>query len=821
MKALLRPLFVGGLSIAISLMTLIGSSSMALAATRPSITTWSVSGPVYEGDRPYASATFTDPDAGDTHQVDIDWGDGTGADTYVLPVGDRSFSFQKKTPYVQDSDTAYSVQITVSDGLFATTRFVSVTVQNAPPAVASFAVSPGAVEVGQNVTATLSFTDAGASDTHTVTLDWGDGSPATTSSLAAGVYSFTSAAHSFSVVNDYTVTATVADSAASAVATATVSVHAANQAPTIVSLVATSGTEGGTSTLALTFADADAQDTHNVSVAWGDGATSDPVSLAAGVTTFDGSHVYADTGTYSVVVTLSDSAGHTATAGASVAPSNVAPAVGSLTLSPSSVVDHQVLTVSGSFTDPGTADTFTLTLDWGDGKSSTQSLAAGTRSFSDTHSYDAAGSVTITATVADRDNGKSSSSANLVVQPSNHAPADLSVQATAALEGGTSTLSVSFTDAEAADTHTVAITWGDGASGSVALGAGQTSTSQTHLYADSGTYAVAVTVTDAGGLSVSGGTTVNAMNVSPSLSSLSFTPSSVTDHQTLSMSGTFSDPGATDTFTVVVNWGDGTSSSQALGASARSYSASHQYAAAGTYDVMVTVTDRDGGSGSMTASVFVSARNTAPSGLVVTPLATGANLELTGSFTDPDPLDTHTVAVSWGDGDTTTQSLAAGSTAIDTAHVYAASGTYTLNVTVTDSAGASTSTTRQVVITVPVVTAEDILDQMSALILGFGLDRNTERWMLKRVDDIRASLVYGNGQVCGSSGTLAHLMSFAQRNLASDQYAALNVLSGKLQVAAGCSVIVVRATPSGNVVAGVSAPPTKPTTKRSGGHEPL
>jgi PKD repeat protein len=311
------------------------------------------------------------------------------------------------------------------------------------------------------------------------------------------------------------------------------------------------------------------------------------------------------------------------------------------------------------------------------------------------------------------------------------------------------------------------------------------------------------------------------MNVSPSLSSLTFTPSSVTDHQTLSVSGTFSDPGATDTFTVVVNWGDGTSSSQALGASARSYSASHQYAAAGTYDVMVTVTDRDGGSGSMTASVFVSARNTAPSGLVVTPLATGANLELTGSFTDPDPLDTHTVAVSWGDGDTTTQSLAAGSTAIDTAHVYAASGTYTLNVTVTDSAGASTSTTRQVVITVPVVTAEDILDQMSALILGFGLDRNTERWMLKRVDDIRASLVYGNGQVCGSSGTLAHLMSFAQRNLASDQYAALNVLSGKLQVAAGCSVIVVRATPSGNVVAGVSAPPTKPTTKRSGGHEPL
>src|SRR2546428_401631 len=281
MKALLRPLFVCGLSIAMAATSLVGSSSVALAATRPSITTWSISAPVYEGDRPFVTATFTDPDALDLHTVDVSWGDNS-YDTHTLAVGDRSFS-----------------------------------------------------------------DNAGAS----------------------------------------------------APATSSVSVHQPNQAPSVALFGVTAGNEGASSALALTFADVDALDTHTVSVAWGDGSTNDPTVLSAGVTAFEASHVYADTGTYSVVLTLADSAGHTVTANASVSPTNVPPVVGSLSLSPSSVVDHQTLTVSGSFTDPGTADTFTVTVEWGDGTSSTDSLAAGTRSFSATHAYNAAGPVTITVTV--------------------------------------------------------------------------------------------------------------------------------------------------------------------------------------------------------------------------------------------------------------------------------------------------------------------------------------------------------------------------------------------------------------------------------------
>jgi PKD repeat protein len=596
MKALLRPLFVGGLSIAIAATSLVGSSSVALGATRPSITTWSINAPVYEGDRPVITATFTDVDPLDLHTVDISWGDDT-YDNYTLVVGVRSFAVQKTVPYADDA-ADLTVQITLNDPVFSTSRFLTVSVLNATPSITSFGLSSSNVDAGQAVTANGAFTD-GAADTHTVTFDWGDGSPTATKNLAAGVFSFSSDAHTYTGAGDFTVTATVTDNAgASGTATSSVSVHAPNQAPSVASFGVSAGSEGGSSSLSLVFADVDALDTHTVSVAWGDGSTSGPTDLAAGVTTFDTSHVYADTGTYSVVLTLADSAGHSVTANASVSPANVAPVVGSLSLSPSSVVDHQTLTVSGTFTDPGTADTFTLTVEWGDGTSSTDSLAAGVRSFSATHAYEAAGPVTIKATVADRDNGRTSSSVDLVVGSSNHAPANLSLTAT----------------------------------------------------------------------------------------------------------------------------------------------------------------------------------------------GSGANVTIDASFTDADALDTHEVLMSWGDGASARQTLAAGATTFTESHVYETSGTYTVSATVTDPAGTSTTATVQVAVTVPAQSASEIVDEMSALVLNFGLDRNTERWLLRKLDDLQASLVYGNGQVCSTSGTLAHLVAYAERALTSDQYAALNALASNLEAAAGCAV---------------------------------
>ena len=64
------------------------------------------------------------------------------------------------------------------------------TINNVAPAVDRVRPTPGAINENGSTTLSGSFTDPGASDTHTVVINWGDGSPNTTINLAAGVLTF-------------------------------------------------------------------------------------------------------------------------------------------------------------------------------------------------------------------------------------------------------------------------------------------------------------------------------------------------------------------------------------------------------------------------------------------------------------------------------------------------------------------------------------------------------------------------------------------------------------------------------------------------------
>jgi hypothetical protein len=189
--------------------------------------------------------------------------------------------------------------------------------------------------------------------------------------------------------------------------------------------------------------------------------------------------------------------------------------------------------------------------------------------------------------------------------------------------------------------------------------------------------------------------TANNKNVPPVITA---TGSVISENGVATVSGTISDPGTEDTFTVVIDWGEGSPQTYYYGSGTTSYSETHQYlddnpsgTASDIYSVSVTVTDDYLGVG--TASTTVTVNNVDPIasidqitddvgyeiGVDVPYALVGLAIDLSGSFTDVGTQDTHTASLNWGDG---TVDDATGTTA--GSHVYTSPGTYAIELTVTD-----------------------------------------------------------------------------------------------------------------------------------------
>ncbi|HEY0160865.1 MAG TPA: PKD domain-containing protein, partial [Thermoanaerobaculia bacterium] len=179
---------------------------------------------------------------------------------------------------------------------------VDVTVASVNDAPTASLSAPSSAVEGGAVSATVSSDDI---DGDSLTISWTvtkDGAP-----FANG----TGSNVSFTPDDNgaYVVTATAADASANGSATATVTVS--NAAPSIASVTGPTSqlAAGGSSTIAVTYADAGAADTHTATFTWSDGATV-PGTCTAGTCTATRTHAAA--GIYTVSIVVADDDGATA-----------------------------------------------------------------------------------------------------------------------------------------------------------------------------------------------------------------------------------------------------------------------------------------------------------------------------------------------------------------------------------------------------------------------------------------------------------------------------------------------------------------------------
>ncbi len=411
-----------------------------------------------------------------------------------------------------------------------------------------------------------------------------------------------------------------------------------------------------------------------ITIDWGDGLPAD--TGAATITTpgtpstptagsFNGSHTYATPGVYTVTVTLDDHQGGISSGTLTVTVNEVPPTL--VVVPNQTVFAGQPLTLNpiGTFSDPAfdnllnvggqTQELFTYAIDWGDGTTVDSGPGVITTegspgvptsgSFNGQHVYATPGVYTVTVSLSDEHatvQGTFSVTVHalqLTLTPAPNQTVDQGSLLSVASLG-------QFTDPAAAapsipglgqaETYTFAVNWGDGLPAST--GASEVITTQgasgvatrrfvwrlAHVRHSPGVYTVTETIFASDGRSVTRTLEVTVRDVPPTLETGPNRTVVQGDPLAIPNIGTFTDPGfstplnvggqTTESFTYLINWGDGTTSSIGPVTSVvegapgvlttGAFNGVHTFPSTGHFTVTVTVSDNDGGTAVQTFSVL-------------------------------------------------------------------------------------------------------------------------------------------------------------------------------------------------------------------------
>jgi hypothetical protein len=591
--------------------------------------------------------TFTDAGILDTHTAKIDWGDGI-----VTPaiLDQAAGKFTASHQYLDDDPTGttsdiYTITASVTDddgGVGAATT--ELTVKNVAPVLGSLKATT--IEENGVTTLTGTITDPGTLDSFKLDVNWSDPlSPKNTETytFAAGTKTF-ELTHQYlddnptkTASDQYRISLTITDDD-TGTDVDEVAVTVNNVAPLLGSLKATTIEENGITTLTGTITDPGTLDSFELVVNWGDPLSpknTETYRFAAGTKSFELTHQYLDddpTGTHfdlsTIRATVADDDLGTDEAEIKVTVNNVAPVLEDLHTT--TIQENGTTTLKGTITDPGTLDSFTLVVNWGDPLSAKNveryTFGALTKDFELTHQYlddnptgTASDQYTISLRITDDDAGTGSGSTTVTVN--NVAPKLENLKTVAIEENGTTTLTGTITDPGTLDTFELVVNWGDplslNNSETYSFAAGTKAFKLTHQYLDdnpSGTtsdqYTISLKITDDDTGTSSGSTTVRVNNVAPVITCLTTSAKEVGDAkegEKISISAIFKDVGRLDTHTAVIDWGDGTASTGQVTKSCDggSISGSHVYKWGGVYEIKVTLNDDDTGTASKSVTGYI------------------------------------------------------------------------------------------------------------------------------------------------------------------------------------------------------------------------
>ncbi|HYC76198.1 MAG TPA: PKD domain-containing protein, partial [Planctomycetota bacterium] len=179
-------------------------------------------------------------------------------------------------------------------------------------------------------------------------------------------------------------------------------VEANDRYPTATAPATAAGVEGTAISFTGAGSDPDAGAALTYTWTFGDGAT------ASGATA---SHSYADDGAYAAMLVVADEYGAADTVHVAVTVTNAAPVV---TLAGAALLEGETYAPTGTFTDGGSGDTHTATVDYGTGAGSQAVPVTGT-SFTLSNVYASAGSYTVAVAVTDDDGATGGATATVVV----------------------------------------------------------------------------------------------------------------------------------------------------------------------------------------------------------------------------------------------------------------------------------------------------------------------------------------------------------------------------------------------------------------------